>query len=312
MVLTMTTTSTQLTIAGLWRYPVKSMGGEALEQTYMFSNGFLGDRRYALVDVETGEVVCAKVPRKWANVMNFSAAFVEEPAPKTPLPPVAITFPDGSVGLSDSRQIDARLSRELGREVRLVDKSPEGAASTALWRVVEGHTANAWTQAHTVGVSEGQDVVQWQLAEAVSQIAGEDTFFDLAPLHILTTATLRRLQREAPEVSFDAQRFRPNILLDTDTDGFVEQEWGGATLRIGDTSLAITFPTPRCVMPTLAQQPEGITNDRRVLQTIARHNMLAVDAFGEGALACLGVYGDPVVTGPLSVDAAVTLLGSPA
>ena len=36
-------------VAGLWRFPVKSMGGEPLEQAELGKGGLLGDRAYALV-----------------------------------------------------------------------------------------------------------------------------------------------------------------------------------------------------------------------------------------------------------------------
>ncbi len=36
-------------VAGLWRYPVKSMGGEVLSETEISWHGLLGDRRWALI-----------------------------------------------------------------------------------------------------------------------------------------------------------------------------------------------------------------------------------------------------------------------
>ena len=42
------------TVVCLWRYPVKSMMGEELNATEVTKFGLLGDRAYAVFDVETG------------------------------------------------------------------------------------------------------------------------------------------------------------------------------------------------------------------------------------------------------------------
>ena len=52
-------------IVSLWRYPVKSMLGEALQTTEVREHGLLGDRAYALGDRADGKVATAKNPRKW-------------------------------------------------------------------------------------------------------------------------------------------------------------------------------------------------------------------------------------------------------
>jgi uncharacterized protein YcbX len=47
-------------VAELWRFPVKSMKGEQLQEVTVTEQGVLGDRTYALIDAETGKVVSAK------------------------------------------------------------------------------------------------------------------------------------------------------------------------------------------------------------------------------------------------------------
>jgi len=58
-------------VVALWRYPVKSMMGEELNAAEVTQQGVLGDRPYALVDADTGKVVSAKEPRKWAKLFEF-------------------------------------------------------------------------------------------------------------------------------------------------------------------------------------------------------------------------------------------------
>src|SRR5688500_173090 len=95
------------TVAALWRYPVKSMGGEALRAAPLDERGLLGDRAYAVLDVATGHVASAKHPRKWAALLACRAAFAAEPQPGAPLPPVLIALPDGAVLSSAQPDIDS-------------------------------------------------------------------------------------------------------------------------------------------------------------------------------------------------------------
>jgi len=53
------------------------------------------------------------------------------------------------------------------------------------------------------------------------------TFYDLAIIHLLTTSTLDELRRIYPERRFEARRFRPNIIVNTNQAGFVESGWVG-------------------------------------------------------------------------------------
>jgi uncharacterized protein YcbX len=91
----------------LWRFPVKSMLGERLDEVEVTDRGVVGDRGYALVDAADGKIVSAKNPRKWGRVLELSAAYVDRPAAGATPPPVAITFPDGHVLRSDGVGDDA-------------------------------------------------------------------------------------------------------------------------------------------------------------------------------------------------------------
>jgi uncharacterized protein len=106
------------------------------------------------------------------------------------------------------------------------------------------------------------------------------TFFDIAVVHLLTTSTIDRLRQLYPKGRFEARRFRPNIVVATgDEDaGFVENDWIGRTVMIGDTvRLIITEPCPRCVMITL---PQGdLPKDSGILRTAAQHNEVNVGVY---------------------------------
>src|SRR5438046_4875456 len=78
-------------VVSLWRYPVKSMMGEELNATEVTERGLLGDRAYALVDSSDEKVATAKNPRKWPNLFEFRASFIEPPSTRADV--VRITPP---------------------------------------------------------------------------------------------------------------------------------------------------------------------------------------------------------------------------
>jgi uncharacterized protein len=259
-------------VVALWRYPVKSMMGEELNASTVTERGLLGDRAYALVDRSTGKVASAKHPRKWPRLFDFRAAYVDTPRRDASLPPVRITLPDGTVLATDQADLNSTLSRELHQEVTLEE------AERGLQPVVESTLPNPWTPRaeeywpDMEGLDYRDTVTDFDLPEG--------TFFDLAVVHVLTTATLDRLRELYPQGRFEARRFRPNIVVRTpdDANGFVENDWIGSTVRIDDeVQLRITGPCPRCVMTTLPQA--DLPKDAGILRTAAQHNQVNVGVY---------------------------------
>ena len=108
----------------------------------------------------------------------------------------------------------------------------------------------------------------------------EGTFFDVATVHLLTTATLDRLRELYPQGRFEIRRFRPNIVvqLASGEKGFPENAWIGHTLAVGEAlRLNITAPCGRCVMTTLAQG--DLLNDPGILRTAALQNRANVGVY---------------------------------
>ncbi len=280
-------------VAVLWRYPVKSMGGEPLEAAELTERGLLGDRAYALLDRETGTVVSAKHPRRWPSLLACSASYLEPPRPGAPPPPVRIALPDGSVARSDDPEVDAQLSRALGRAVALVT-SAGGAPMREADRTpidAEGDEREIRREPLAVGAPPG-------------------TFFDYGPVHLLTTATLAYLRERYPAGRFDPRRFRPNLLLDTgDEVGLAEHAWLGRLLSIGGAARARAIdPCPRCVVTTL---PQGdLPRDPGILRAIAAHSAAPSATLAPGVLfsGVAGIYLAPVGLGAVRRGDQVALL----
>lgn len=92
---------------------------------------------------------------------------------------------------------------------------------------------------------------------------------DEAPVHVLTTASLREVERLLG-TPVDVRRLRPNVVLEVDGDGFVEDGWIGRDLRLGDVVLTLGPGMPRCVMVDAAQP--GVPTTPRLLRTLGRVN----------------------------------------
>lgn len=250
-------------VAELWRFPVKSMGGERLDHAELTPRGLLGDRVHAILDVETGKVISASSVKLFPNLLDCHATFLDPPQAGRELPPAQIVFPDGASVTSDATDVDARLSAWFKREVKLARTTPDDIP---------------------VGQTPGS--VSFTI-EGLASSLPEGSFFDLSPLSVLTTSTLARLRELAPDSAFDTRRFRMNVIVATSEPGFLENEWVGQELALGATArLIVALPDPRCVMTTLAQG--DLPKDPDILRMLAQHNMISV---GEsGRYPCAGVY----------------------
>ncbi len=239
-------------LKALWRYPVKSMQGEALAVCEVVESGILGDRTHALWDVATRRVASAKNPQKWSALLDCHATFETAPQKGETMPPVQITLPIGTTVTSTQADIDPLLSDWTGREVQFLSAVPEAPSLDQYWPDVEGR--------------EHRDTV-------LELLMPEGTFFDSCPIHAITVATLERLKVLYPVGDFEPCRFRPNLLIDTQAAqaSFVENDWVGHILSIGESvRLQVDTACPRCVVTTLAQQ--GLPQDLNILRTTAQHN----------------------------------------
>jgi uncharacterized protein len=94
-----------------------------------------------------------------------------------------------------------------------------------------------------------------------------------------------------------------NSIVDTPASGFVENDWVGHSLAIGDdVQVGVALPDPRCVMPSLAQ--EDLPRDSKILRALVKHNRIDV----AGALyPCAGVYAVAEATGTIRKDDPVSV-----
>lgn len=246
-------------VAELHRFPVKSLQGLRPDALELTAAGVAGDRAHALVDVASGTLMSAK---RWKDL--FFAQGRDD----------AIVLPDGEEVALDAPDADARLSAWLGRPVRLT----------------------------TTGGADGELSYEMTFdppddgAEYVPIPAPAGSLVDLAPVHLVTTATLAGAAATHPELDWDVRRFRPNLLVEADVEPFGEDAWSGRRVRVGEAVLEVRMPTVRCAMPLRAQP--GLERQPGLFA--------ALDALHANHL---GVYADVVEPGRVAVGDPVELPG---
>jgi hypothetical protein len=304
------------TIQQIWRYPVKSMAGERLTECSVHPLGIPGDRGWALRDETSREITNGK---RIPLLMQCAARYREQPT-NGAIPHVDITLPDGTQISSGNIQINRLLSDFLGKNVTLWPLQP--ASNKAHYRRAKfgsrlaGHLSqfSAFRSALPKLTSFGS--MNAALREMFSREADEPipdisilppevleftsppgTYFDAFPIHVLTTASLATMSQHNPTAVWDMRRFRPNFLIKTEdgTEGLIESDWGGRTLRLGNVELKCEIPTVRCGMTTHAQS--DLPKDSSVLRTIVKD-----------ADQNLGIYASVITTGQVCEGDRVELI----
>ena len=211
---------TTSSIQSLWRYPVKSMQGLAVDAVHVGSACIEGDRRWAIVDVASGRVMSAK---RTQELLQASAT------------DQSILLPDGT-DVPLEADADAALSAWLGRPVML--RVAEGSEDLSYQMTFDPPNDDA--EFYDIPIPPG-------------------TFVDLSPVHLITTATLDGCARMRPDLDWDVRRFRPNLVIAVDGDPFLEDQWTGSCLRVGSVVLQVAQLTVRCAMPLRRQPGMGPT-----------------------------------------------------
>jgi uncharacterized protein YcbX len=283
------------TVKELFRYPVKSMLGERLERIEVGERGVIGDRAWALRESANGRVVSAK---KFARMLELRATYESPPRADEPddqSAPIKIQLPDGRSLHAADADAAAMLSAVIGREV-----------------VIERAQPSQYTRA---GIDPGTIFGDVPIESVMPQLTGatmpdtfallNGTFFDSAMMHVLATGTLAHMRSLVGEgAQIDARRFRPNIVVDTGAtaNGFVEDEWLGQTLEVGDGANGDTVkivamkPALRCVMTTHRQEDLG--RDLRIIRAAAQFHQATV-----GVFASVGATGTVRVGAPVFLAA---------
>jgi uncharacterized protein len=258
------------TVAGAWRYPVKSLQGEAVDHLDFTDSGASGDRTWGVLDKTSGKVLTGK---RWAALLAASATRGDDGS-------VRITLPGGDDLVAGEPATDAALSDWLDRPVALV--GPGDSVAYELTMDPTDDTSPVWDFATPSG-----------------------SLVDLAAVHLLTDVSLAAAAGLAPDSNWDVRRFRPTLLIALTPGGngrgehgehgeYPEDAWVGHTVTCGEAAFSPFMPTPRCAMTT-REQP-GLPRDVAVSRALTTHHANN-----------LGVYAQVQTVGRVRVGEAVTL-----
>lgn len=255
------------------RHPVKSMGGESIQESDVaLRYGVVGDRAWAIRDVAAGEIRGAK---KLPALLGLGARYVEAPAAERSAA-VRIDLGDGRTVRSDDPMASQRIGERLGRAVELCPRLP--ADAKAHYRRARPITdpEREIREASELLPSEsipamGEPPVD--LSVCGEYVSPPGTYFDFFDLHLVSHASLAHFASLVPDSIVDARRFRPNFVVELDGPGtgeptWPELAWVGRVLSIGELRFEITMPMMRCGMTTHAQA--GLPKDPRIMRALVR------------------------------------------
>ena len=273
-------------VANIYRYPVKSMMGEALSEADIGEAGIAGDRGWAVRDEKRGGIRGGK---KIPQLMTLAA----QSGPAAPL----ITAPDGDSASASSERINEWLSNKLNPPV-------------TLWPLLPAHQLDHYRR----GAPDTEDFAQ-ELRTVFGRLPDEPlpdltgfeellefesppgTYFDAFSLSIMSQQSLTTMDQLDGDSLFDVRRFRPNLLVDIpDVDHpFPEQAWVGKTLSIGSARLKIEMTWHRCSMTTHGF--DDLPQDAQIMRRLVDNS--------EGNL---GIYASVVRAGKVSAGDSVSVV----
>jgi uncharacterized protein YcbX len=230
------------TVDSLWRYPVKSMRGESLNEAFLGFSGVYGDRLFALKSSKSPRGFPYLTGRELHELLLYRPAFLH--AAKAAQPP----------NLADAESLAPGLNPEFAdsKELAMTVQTPSGEIfaidDPALIQLLEDRMGKG---------------------HKLSLVRSERSLTDCRPVSLFSIQTGRQLGIETG-TALDHRRFRANVYLDLDSsDGFAEDTLVGKALRLGPKVIvSILERDPRCAM--IAYDPDTAALDAEVLRNVSK------------------------------------------
>jgi MOSC domain-containing protein len=210
-------------VDSLWRYPVKSMRGEELDEAFAGFSGIYGDRLFAFRSSASPKGFPYLTAREQQKLLQHRPHFRN---------------PDKA-----ARPINLAEAEAMGA-------NPVSGDLTDL--MVDVETPNGETLAIDDPVLIGTLRTGIDQKHQLTLMRSERALTDCRPVSIFSLQSARQLSEETG-TPVDKRRFRANIYVDlTSAEGFAENEFVGRSLRIGPKMVVrILERDARCMMITL-------------------------------------------------------------
>ena len=230
------------TVESLWRYPVKSMRGEEMDELFAGYAGVYGDRLFAFQTSEGPKGFPYFTGREQRQMVRYKPRFRN---------------PDKA-----ARPINQSEAETLSPLVNPVSASP--AELIVDVETPDGRTFAIDDPALIDTIRKGLDH-----KHQLTLLRSDRAMTDCRPLSIFAVQTAKKLGREVG-VPVDKRRFRANIYLDlTSSGGFAEDQFVGKTLRIGSkVVVSVLARDGRCMMIIL--DPDTAEKTPAILKTVAQ------------------------------------------
>jgi hypothetical protein len=229
------------TVESLWRYPIKSMAGEAIKEAFVSFAGVYGDRMYGFVNS------AAPVGTPFLTARDRHEMLLYRPRFRDPI--VAAKPPNQA----EAEQLGPGLTPlyPSAPELLVDVQTPIGEALDVGDPALVGLLARP--------VSKG----------ALALVRSDRAMTDCRPVSLISLQTIQQLGEEV-NVGLDKRRFRANIYVQLTTgDGFAEDAFVGRKLQIGSrVVVAATIRDERCKMITI--DPDTAEATPAILRNVAR------------------------------------------
>jgi uncharacterized protein YcbX len=251
-------------VESLWRYPVKSMRGEELDQAFAGYPGVYGDRVFAFKSSASPAGFPYFTARKQRRLLQYRPRFRH---PDKAARPVNLTEAE-STGAGP-------LSADIS-ELMVDVETPEGKMlaidDADLMKMLRG------------GVEDKHQLTLMRSHRAMT---------DCRPVSIFSLQSARQLSEETG-TPIDKRRFRANVYIDLISDqGFGENELVGHSVKIGSKVIVrVLERDARCVMITL--DPDTSERTPAVLKKVAQAHEGTAGVYGAVVIEGMLRKGDPV------------------
>ncbi len=232
----------ELTLSALYRYPVKSMGGDRFETLDVDARGFRFDRQWMVVDAHGHFLTQREQPR-----LALIKTSVDE---------------DGVLRLRAPGHPDIAVGRQGGDRLAVVVWADTVQARAA------GAEVDAWLSDFlSVScrlVSFPDDVLR-PVDPGYATPSDQVGFADGFPFLLISQASLddlnARMEQPVPML-----RFRPNLVVEG-CEPYAEDSW--RVIRIGELTFRVAKPCARCIIPTI--DPATALRGKEPLRTLMRY-----------------------------------------
>ncbi|ARS49732.1 molybdenum cofactor sulfurase [Ectopseudomonas mendocina] len=242
-------------LSGLYRYPLKSGRGEALQRSAVDGLGLHGDRRWMVVDADSGRFI---TQRLLPQMSQLSARYDARGGLTLSAPGQA----DLAVALPDPEQ-DLRGVVVWRDSLRVPDAGDEAA---------EWLSAMLGKPCRLVQVPESR---ARQVDTAYAQPGDRVAFADGFPLLLIGQASLDDLSQRVGQ-PLSMQRFRPNLVV-TGSEAYAEDGW--RRIRIGEVEFEVVKGCSRCILTTIDPQTGERNAQREPLATLKTYREKDGDVF---------------------------------